>query len=103
MFVLAAVDLTLGFVAWILIGTIAGRFLHGRDFGPWGDLLIGALGGIIGGWRLGLAASGRDGLILTFFSALFGALRRLYPGLRPAHCYPSPPLLGQVDSPVCIM
>jgi uncharacterized membrane protein YeaQ/YmgE (transglycosylase-associated protein family) len=87
MFVLAAVDLTLGFVAWILIGALAGaaagRFMPGRDFGPWGDLLIGALGGIIGGWLLGLAVSGRDGLILTFCAALVGAFILVY-ALRTA-------------------
>ena len=86
MFVLAAVDLTLGFVAWILIGALAGaagRFIPGRDFGRWGDLLIGALGGIIGGWLLGLAVSGRDGLILTFFAALVGAFILVY-ALRTA-------------------
>jgi len=59
-------------VAWIISGIVAGwltgLIVKGRGFGLIGDLVIGLLGGILGGWLLsqfGITASNWLAEILT--------------------------------------
>jgi uncharacterized membrane protein YeaQ/YmgE (transglycosylase-associated protein family) len=45
-------------IAWIILGLlagwIAGMLMHGSGYGIIGDLVLGILGAIIGGWLTGL-------------------------------------------------
>lgn len=66
------------FVWFLLIGLIAGwlsgLIMKGRGFGFLGDMLVGGLGAVIGGWvfsAVGLAAYGTTGALIT---ALVGAV-----------------------------
>jgi uncharacterized membrane protein YeaQ/YmgE (transglycosylase-associated protein family) len=60
------------FLAWIVVGVIAGwitgLIVKGRGYGLVGDLVIGLLGGLIGGWlfsRFGWTATTWLGGILV--------------------------------------
>jgi len=67
-------------IVWLLIGLgagyAAGRIMGGtRPFGLLGDLVLGLIGALIGGWGLGLiGVSGGGGLIGSFIVALIGAM-----------------------------
>jgi uncharacterized membrane protein YeaQ/YmgE (transglycosylase-associated protein family) len=63
-------------IVWIVIGGIAGaiadRIMQGNQLGMIGNIVVGILGGIIGGWVLSLFnISG--GWFFTFLTALVGA------------------------------
>ena len=71
-------------LVWLLIGGAAG-YLAGNILGahrPWGvigDIVIGILGSIAGGWILGLlGASGSGGIVSSFITAFIGALLLLW-------------------------
>jgi uncharacterized membrane protein YeaQ/YmgE (transglycosylase-associated protein family) len=56
----------MGIIAWIIIGLIAGwlanLILKGRGGGLFGNLVVGLIGAIVGGWLFGALGiiSGRD-------------------------------------------
>ena len=59
---------------WIIVGILAGwltgQVMHGRGYGLVGDLIVGLLGGVIGGWlfdQLGIRAGGTVGSIVVAF------------------------------------
>lgn len=59
-------------IVWFVIGAItvwlAGQMLKGRGFGLLGDIFMGVVGGLIGGWLAGLvftAPNAVDGINLT--------------------------------------
>jgi uncharacterized membrane protein YeaQ/YmgE (transglycosylase-associated protein family) len=57
----------------IVAGFIAGRIMKGRGFGLLGDLIIGLIGALLGGWLagfIGLVAYGLGGQIVI---AILGA------------------------------
>ena len=66
-------------LTWILSGFVAGwivRFVMGsrRDFGVTGDLILGSLGGLVGGWLLKhLGLTTPDGRLVHIFVAVTGA------------------------------
>lgn len=67
-------------IVWLVIGGIAG-FLAGnmmgenRPYGVPGDVILGILGSIGGGWLLGLLGlGGGGGLIGSFVTAFIGAV-----------------------------
>jgi uncharacterized membrane protein YeaQ/YmgE (transglycosylase-associated protein family) len=81
-------------IAWIVLGLIAGwlagMFMRGGGYGIVGDIILGILGAIVGGWLTGLLL-GRD--MMTGFNleslivAVIGAivligLSRLFTGRR---------------------
>ena len=74
---LAAISLAVGWLGWGIIGGLAGMFagplIRCERFGILGDIAVGSIGGLIGGWLLGLFVSALAGLIATFFSAVIGA------------------------------
>jgi uncharacterized membrane protein YeaQ/YmgE (transglycosylase-associated protein family) len=74
---LAAINSTVGWLGWIIIGgiagAVAGRVMRGEGFGILGDILVGIIGGLVGGWLLGLFISADVGVIGSFFTALIGA------------------------------
>ncbi len=45
---IGAVVLVLRLVTWMFAGAIAGRLLRGEGYGPFGDIALGIIGGIIG-------------------------------------------------------
>ncbi len=65
------------FIVWLgtglLAGWLAGKVTRGRGFGVLGDLLLGLIGGVIGGWifsKLGIHAYG---FIASLAAATVGA------------------------------
>jgi uncharacterized membrane protein YeaQ/YmgE (transglycosylase-associated protein family) len=69
----------MGFVAWILVGLIAGwlagRVMGGGGYGVVGDIVLGILGGIVGGWVFGLLGIGANsGMIGSIVVAFVGAV-----------------------------
>lgn len=77
--VLAAINSTVGWLGWIIIGgiagAIAGRLVRGEGFGLIGDIIIGIVGGLVGGWVIGLFLQDQTvGVIGTFITALVGSI-----------------------------
>lgn len=67
-----------GFVAWIVIGLLAGwlsgKVTRGAGFGLVADLCLGLVGGVIGGWIFGLLGIGHYGYIGGLTAATVGAV-----------------------------
>ncbi len=85
----------MGLVGWIVIGLIAGwvagRFMKGSGYGLFGDLGLGIVGAIVGGWVFETVAPSAEptGVIGTLIVATLGAIgiiavARLI-GQRPVH------------------
>jgi uncharacterized membrane protein YeaQ/YmgE (transglycosylase-associated protein family) len=85
----------MGFVAWIVVGLIAGwlagQVMKGRGYGVLADILLGLLGGIVGGWVFSLLHlwPGRGGLIGSIIVAFVGAvilvwITRLFKKAQPS-------------------
>ena len=51
----------MGIIVWVIIGIaagwLAGQLMKGTGFGLIGDLVLGLVGAIIGGWLFGIVAS----------------------------------------------
>ena len=62
----------------LIAGWLAGKLMRGRGYGLLGDLIIGGLGAILGGWIFGLLGIAAWGLIGNIIIALAGALILLY-------------------------
>jgi uncharacterized membrane protein YeaQ/YmgE (transglycosylase-associated protein family) len=71
-------------IAWIVVGLIAGwladRFVKGGGFGLIGDLVVGLLGALIGGFLVGFLLQGRFGVGLfgSIVVAFIGAVILIY-------------------------
>lgn len=71
-----------GFIAWIIIGLIAGWLaekIMKRDHGLWTNLIVGVVGALLGGFlvnMLGMDASGR--WIVGIIVATLGAVILLF-------------------------
>ena len=80
--VLAAINSSVGFIGWLIIGglagALAGRVMSGHGFGILGDIIVGCIGGIVGGLILGLFVSADVGLIGSFITAFIGACILLF-------------------------
>ncbi len=70
-----------GFIAWIIIGVIAGwitgKLMKGSGFGFIMDMVVGLIGALIGGFlssHLGLGGVGQHGLIISIVIAVIGAV-----------------------------
>ena len=72
----------LGLILFLLIGLVAGwlagKIMKGRGFGPVGDIIIGVVGAVIGGWLFGLFGIQAGGLIGALITATVGAIALLY-------------------------
>jgi uncharacterized membrane protein YeaQ/YmgE (transglycosylase-associated protein family) len=69
----------MGFLAWIVVGLIAGwlagQFIKGGGYGLVVDIILGLLGGVLGGWifeKLGVSTGG--GMIGSIIVAFIGAV-----------------------------
>ncbi|MGP8155849.1 MAG: GlsB/YeaQ/YmgE family stress response membrane protein [Candidatus Acidiferrales bacterium] len=80
-----------GWIAWIIIGLlagwIAGTVTRGRGFGCLVDVALGLIGAVIGGWiftRLGITTFGFIGSLAaaTVGAVLLVAIARLFAGGR---------------------
>ena len=75
---LAPVTLSLTNVLWwLIVGLIAGflasRVMRGGGYGLIGDIVVGIIGALLGGWLAGLLGLGSFGLIGTIVVAFIGA------------------------------
>ena len=66
------------FLWFILIGIaagwLAGQMLKGGGYGLVGDLIVGVIGALLGGWLFGLAGIAAGGLIGQLVVATIGAI-----------------------------
>ena len=69
----------MGFVAWIIVGLIAGwlagQVMKGGGYGVLVDIILGLLGGLLGGWlfgQLGIWSGG--GMVGSIIVAFIGAV-----------------------------
>jgi uncharacterized membrane protein YeaQ/YmgE (transglycosylase-associated protein family) len=69
----------MGFIAWIVVGLIAGwlagLLMKGGGYGVLVDIILGILGGMLGGWLFGLLGIGAGGgMIGSIIVAFVGAV-----------------------------
>ena len=69
----------MGFLAWLVVGLIAGWLaglvMKGGGYGVLVDIVLGILGGIFGGWIFGMLGIWRGGgMIVSLFVAFVGAV-----------------------------
>ena len=69
----------MGFLAWIVVGLIAGwlagQVMKGGGYGTIADIILGLVGGLLGGWifeKLGISAG--SGMIGSIIVAFVGAV-----------------------------
>jgi uncharacterized membrane protein YeaQ/YmgE (transglycosylase-associated protein family) len=62
--------LLIGFLA----GWLAGKIMRGRGFGVLGDILVGLVGAVLGGFILDLFGFARYGLLAQLITATLGAV-----------------------------
>ncbi len=71
-----------GLLVWIIVGLVAGflarRLMKGSGYGLIGDLVIGLLGAVIGGFVVGLFVHTTVGLLGSIVVAFIGAVILLY-------------------------
>jgi uncharacterized membrane protein YeaQ/YmgE (transglycosylase-associated protein family) len=58
----------------IVAGWLAGQFMKGGGYGLIGDLIVGVIGALLGGWLFGLAGVTAAGLIGQLVVATIGAI-----------------------------
>lgn len=69
-----------GLIAWIIVGLVAGwlagQIMKGSGYGLIGDLVLGLVGAIVGGWLVGLILPSAEpsGLIGSIIVATIGAI-----------------------------
>ena len=68
-----------GFIAWIIIGALAGWLagivVKGGGFGLIGDIVVGVIGAFVGGWLAGvLHIHIGSGMISSIITATIGAV-----------------------------
>src|SRR5579883_2461422 len=64
-----------GLIGWLLIGLLAGKIARGRGFGCIGDILIGLIGSVLGGWiftKLGIVHA--NTFLFSLAAATVGAV-----------------------------
>ncbi|HEV7999693.1 MAG TPA: GlsB/YeaQ/YmgE family stress response membrane protein [Planctomycetaceae bacterium] len=70
-------------LVWFLIigivaGWLAGKIMRGGGFGLVGDLVIGVIGAVLGGFLFGLLGLSANGLIGSLVTATVGAVVLLF-------------------------
>ena len=70
-----------GFIAWIIIGVIAGwitgKLMKGSGYGFFMDMIVGLVGALVGGFvssSLGFGGVGQHGLTISIVIAVIGAV-----------------------------
>jgi uncharacterized membrane protein YeaQ/YmgE (transglycosylase-associated protein family) len=71
-----------GIIAWIVVGLIAGwlagKVMRGGGYGLMGDLIVGLIGALIGGFLVGFFVHGSVGLLGSIVVAFIGAVILIY-------------------------
>ncbi len=66
-----------GLIAWLVVGVIAGwlagLMMKGGGYGLVGDMIIGLIGAVIGGFLFGMFVPGTTGFLGSIFVAFLGA------------------------------
>jgi uncharacterized membrane protein YeaQ/YmgE (transglycosylase-associated protein family) len=69
------------FIWFLLIGLcagwLAGQLTKGKGFGPAGNLIIGVIGAVVGGFLFGLVGLGSTNLLGELITATVGAIALL--------------------------
>ena len=84
----------MGILSWIVVGLVAGwlagKLVGGRGFGCLGDIVVGVIGALLGGWLssrfLGVDVTGINliSIIIAVVGAvLFLGILRIIPGRQP--------------------
>ncbi len=67
-----------GIIAWLIVGLIAGwaagHISRGHGFGLLGDLIVGLIGALIGGFLVSLFVHGSVGFLGSIIVAIIGAV-----------------------------
>ncbi len=58
----------------LIAGWLAGRVMRGGGYGIIGDMIVGVIGALIGGWLFGVLGIGFGGLIGGLITAFVGAV-----------------------------
>jgi uncharacterized membrane protein YeaQ/YmgE (transglycosylase-associated protein family) len=66
-----------GLIAWLAVGLIAGwlagQFMRGRGYGPIGDVIVGLVGAVAGGFLFGQFVTGTPNLLGSIVVAFIGS------------------------------
>jgi uncharacterized membrane protein YeaQ/YmgE (transglycosylase-associated protein family) len=74
----------MGIIAWIIVGLVAGwlagLLMKGSGYGLIGDLVLGLVGAIFGGWLVGLVAPAAEpsGVVGSVIVATIGAVTLIF-------------------------
>ncbi len=71
-------SLILFLIIGLAAGWLASKLLRGGSLGLMGDLVVGMVGAILGGWLFNLVGISLGGIIGSLVTALVGALVLLY-------------------------
>jgi uncharacterized membrane protein YeaQ/YmgE (transglycosylase-associated protein family) len=62
----------------LVAGWLAGKIVKGKGFGFIGNLVVGVVGALLGGWLFDLLNLPQGGLVLSLIAALVGAIILLW-------------------------
>ena len=62
----------------LIAGWLAGKIMKGSGYGLVGDLIVGVLGAVVGGWVFGFLGIAAWGFVGNIIVAVIGALLLLY-------------------------
>ena len=58
----------------LIAGFLAGKLMRGSGYGVIGDLIVGCIGALLGGWLLGLLGISWGGFVGSLVTAFIGAV-----------------------------
>lgn len=61
-------------IVGLIAGFLAGKIMKGGGYGLLGDIVVGILGALLGGWLFGMLGIGAGGLLGSLVVATIGAL-----------------------------
>jgi uncharacterized membrane protein YeaQ/YmgE (transglycosylase-associated protein family) len=61
-------------VIGLIVGWLAGLIMKGRGFGIFGDIVVGVVGSLLGGWLAGVTGLVSYSALGAFVTALVGAV-----------------------------
>lgn len=73
-----ALSALLPILIWMVAGMFAGRIMRGRGYGPFGDILLGLVGGVVGTIALNLLGIHLSGIIGAVLVGTVGAVLFVY-------------------------
>jgi uncharacterized membrane protein YeaQ/YmgE (transglycosylase-associated protein family) len=66
-----------GIIGWLVVGLVAGwlagQFMKGGGYGAIGDVIVGLIGAVVGGFIFGQLVTGTPGLVGSIVVAFIGA------------------------------